>query len=135
MDLTYDICDVTIIEEIVQCLGIMTACWGQLKPFLTWLKSNGGLQVPGVEGTTSYKMQDTKSHVQSSSRTRNIENSLHENIRASRENELLIVSVHRDWERDWEVDSQSSQAHIIQEDQHQWIGEGSEVTIKDNQGK
>lgn len=40
-DPTYDMCSKTISQEIVQGLSIITGCWGQLKPFLAWLQSNG----------------------------------------------------------------------------------------------
>ncbi|OOQ89573.1 hypothetical protein PEBR_07806 [Penicillium brasilianum] len=121
-DPTYDMCDMTIIEEMVQCLSIVTACWGQLKPFLTWLKSNGGLQVPSTEATTSYKLHDRTSRLQSLSRSR----SKHiGDVGILTRNDSLVVSVMQDWE----VHSQSSQTQIIPENQHAWVGERSEVII------
>ena len=101
----------------------MTACWGQLKPFLTWLKADG-LQVPGCGDGTSYKLQDSKSQSQSRSRDRKV--NPHGYGRSPSRGAPFVVSV----TRDWEVDSQSSQTHIIQENQHPWMGEGSEPTIK-----
>jgi hypothetical protein len=122
-DPTYDICDISVIEEVVQCLSIVTACWGQLKPFLTWLKSDGRLKVPIYGDGSTYKLQDSKSHSQSRSRKANPEDDY--GLSSSR-GAPLVVSV----TRDWEVDSQSSQTHIIQENQHPWMGEGSEPTIQ-----
>lgn len=122
-DPTYDICDISVIEEVVQCLSIVTACWGQLKPFLTWLKSDGRLKVPTYGDGTTFKLQDSKSHSQSRSRKANPEDDYG---RSSSRGAPLVVSV----TRDWEVESQSSQTHIIQENQHPWMGEGSEPMIK-----
>jgi hypothetical protein len=69
-DPTYAMCDITIFEVIIQCLTIVTACWGQLKPFLSWMRSNG-LKLDGVEDPTSwnYKMS-TRSQTRSKSRDR-----------------------------------------------------------------
>ncbi|CAG8385530.1 unnamed protein product [Penicillium salamii] len=116
-DPSYDICDISVIEEVVQCLSIVTACWGQLKPFLTWLKLEGRLEVITNENT--YNLQDSKSQFRSRERKTSTPD-------YGIAREPLVVSV----TRDWEVDSQSSQTHIIHENQHPWMGEGSEPTIE-----
>ncbi|CAG7931922.1 unnamed protein product [Penicillium olsonii] len=121
-DPSYDICDISVIEELVQCLSIVTACWGQLKPFLTWLKLEGRLRVNTGTGDT-YNL-DSKSQFRSRERKANADYGL-----PSR-SEPLVVSV----TRDWEVDSQSSQTHIIRENQHPWMGEGEGPTIEGGQG-
>ncbi|CAG7955379.1 unnamed protein product [Penicillium salamii] len=116
-DPSYDICDISVVEEVVQCLSIVTACWGQLKPFLTWLKLEGRLEVITNENT--YNLQDSKSQFRSRERKTSTPD-------YGIAREPLVVSV----TRDWEVDSQSSQTHIIQENQHPWMGEGSGPTIE-----
>ncbi|CAG7954434.1 unnamed protein product [Penicillium olsonii] len=121
-DPSYDICDISVIEELVQCLSIVTACWGQLKPFLTWLKLEGRLRVNTGTGDT-YNL-DSKSQFRSRERKANADYGL------SSRSEPLVVSV----TRDWEVDSQSSQTHIIRENQHPWMGEGEGPTIEGGQG-
>ncbi|KAL4749889.1 hypothetical protein BDW72DRAFT_177332 [Aspergillus terricola var. indicus] len=47
-DPTYASCLAQIASQIVQSMSILTACWGQVKPFLNQLKSNG-LRIRGVE--------------------------------------------------------------------------------------
>lgn len=39
-DPTYDFCPVTILQGLVQCLSIVTASYGQLKPLMTWFERN-----------------------------------------------------------------------------------------------
>ncbi|KAL6231487.1 hypothetical protein BDW75DRAFT_247873 [Aspergillus navahoensis] len=51
-DPTYASCHAQIASQIVQSMSILTACWGQVKPFLNQLKSNG-LRIRGVEYQTS----------------------------------------------------------------------------------
>ena len=46
LDSSYYLCDLTISEGAIQCLSIVTACWPQLKPFLTWARSTGLVPVP-----------------------------------------------------------------------------------------
>ncbi|KAJ5348420.1 uncharacterized protein N7506_001673 [Penicillium brevicompactum] len=124
-DPSYDICDISVIEEVVQCLSIVTACWGQLKPFLTWLKLEGRLQVNDMGTSDIYHLKDSKSH----SKSRDKSSGPQDDYGLSSRGEPLVVSV----TRDWEVDSQSSQTHIIKENQHPWMGEGSEPTIQGGQ--
>ncbi|KAK1138852.1 hypothetical protein N8T08_001723 [Aspergillus melleus] len=52
-DPTYDYCFNTVAMEVVQCMSIVTACWGQLKPFLNQMKSNG-MRIPGAEYQSTY---------------------------------------------------------------------------------
>ncbi|KAI9036124.1 uncharacterized protein KD926_002265 [Aspergillus affinis] len=52
-DPTYDYCFNTVAMEVVQCMSITTACWGQLKPFLNQMKSNG-MRIPGAEYQSTY---------------------------------------------------------------------------------
>ncbi|KAJ5086876.1 hypothetical protein NUU61_008183 [Penicillium alfredii] len=103
-DPTYRMCELTIFETIIQCLSIVTACWGQLKPFLSWMRSNG-LKIQGVEDPTTwnYKMS-SRSQTRSKSRDRR--------DRTPIRDQILVT-------QDWEVDSQSSGAHIIPET-HPW---------------
>jgi len=107
-DPTYDMCEITILEVVIQCLSIVSACWGQLKPFLSWMRSNG-LKLEGVEDPTTwnYKMS-MRSQTQSKSRERKFES-----------HEAFPLPTRRD--QDWEVGSQSSQAHIVSEPRP-WTG-------------
>ncbi|KAJ5831832.1 hypothetical protein N7474_000143 [Penicillium riverlandense] len=106
-DPTYSMCEITILEVIIQCLSIVSACWGQLKPFLSWMRSNG-LKLEGVEDPTTwnYKMS-LRSQTQSKSRDRKLES--HETFPLpSRRGQNFVTE-------NWELDSQSSQAHIVSE--------------------
>ncbi|KAL4816100.1 hypothetical protein BDW67DRAFT_163049 [Aspergillus spinulosporus] len=51
-DPTYASCLAQIASQIVQSMSILTACWGQVNPFLNQLKSNG-LRIRGVEYQSS----------------------------------------------------------------------------------
>ncbi|KAJ6060989.1 hypothetical protein N7444_001685 [Penicillium canescens] len=83
---TYTLCEVTIFEVIIQCLSIVTACWGQLNPFLSWIRSNG-FKIQGVRDTTTYNYK----------------------MSSLRHDQILVT-------QDWEVSSQSSRAQIILEE-------------------
>ncbi|KAJ5740749.1 hypothetical protein N7493_000621 [Penicillium malachiteum] len=112
-DPTYAYCDVTILQETSQCLGIITACWGQLKPFLSWLKSSG-LRIQDFDYTNyanAYGRSNIQSQTQSRPRTGRGELNLG-TFPLQKKTQILVT-------RDWEVDSQSSQADIIQEP-HTW---------------
>ncbi|KAJ5599347.1 hypothetical protein VI817_000511 [Penicillium citrinum] len=104
-DPTYGLCDLTILEEIIQCLSIVTACWGQLKPFLSWMRTNG-LKIEGVDDPTSWNYK--YSH-RSQTNLRSIQRG-HETFPNSLRDQILVT-------QDWEVDSQSSRAQIISENQ------------------
>ncbi|KAI2707941.1 hypothetical protein CBS147333_4523 [Penicillium roqueforti] len=108
-DPTFQMCEITIFEVTIQCLSIVTACWGQLSPFLSWMRSNG-LKLNGVEDPTSwsYKIR-SQSQGRSKSRDRKIRSESHEiHPLPIRRDQILVT-------QDWEVDSQSSQAHIVTE--------------------
>jgi hypothetical protein len=108
-DPTFDMCEITIFEVIIQCLSIVTACWGQLSPFLSWMRSNG-LRLDGVEHPTSssYKMH---SQSQGRSRSRDTKSRFenHETFPLPMRRDQILVT------QDWEVNSQSSQADMIVE--------------------
>ncbi|KAJ6087083.1 hypothetical protein N7467_005997 [Penicillium canescens] len=89
---TYTLCEVTIFEVIIQCLSIVTACWGQLNPFLSGMRSNG-FKIQGGEhpNTCNYKMSSLRC------------------------DEILVT-------QGWEVYSQSSRTQIIQEEIYPWPG-------------
>ncbi|KAJ5289583.1 GroES-like protein [Penicillium atrosanguineum] len=101
-DPTYDLCDITVIQEVIQCLSITTACWGQLRPFIKWMKSNG-LRIQG-EGL-SLLDTNSKSHPSSFSRQR----------RTAKRESFALNSRREDLMEDWELDSQSSRVQIIPE--------------------
>lgn len=102
-------CEITIFEVAIQCLSIVTACWGQLSPFLSWMRSNG-LKLNGVEDPTSwsYKIR-SQSQGRSKSRDRKIRSESHELPPLLIRRDQILVT------QDWELDSQSSQAHIVTE--------------------
>jgi hypothetical protein len=108
-------CEITILEVIIQCLSIVSACWGQLKPFLSWMRSNG-LKLDGVEDPTTwnYKMS-LRSQTQFKSRDRKLES--HETFALPSRREQDFVT------QNWELDSQASQAHIVSETRP-WTGYG-----------
>ncbi|KAJ5951270.1 uncharacterized protein N7479_009683 [Penicillium vulpinum] len=109
-DPTFEMCEITIFEVIIQCLSIVTACWGQLSPFLSWMRSNG-LRLDGVQDPTSssYKMRSQSQG--SKSRDRKIKLESHESFPLPMRRDRILVT------QDWEVDSQSSQADMIAESQ------------------
>ncbi|CAG8887251.1 unnamed protein product [Penicillium egyptiacum] len=111
-DATFQMCEITIFEVIIQCLSIVTACWGQLNPFLSWMRSNG-LKLDGVEDPTSwsYKMR-SQSQGRSKSRERENRFENHESFPLPMRRDQILVT------HDWEVDSQSSQTHIMESQTH-----------------
>ncbi|KAJ5151961.1 hypothetical protein N7492_010256 [Penicillium capsulatum] len=111
-DPTYDFCQVVIAQQIIQCVSIVTACWGQLKPFLTWLRSNG-LRIQDAEFATGYATKSfTASQSQTGSGERRTRNS-QEGFGLAQRNQILVT-------QDWEVGSQSSRAPVIQ-DHDPWV--------------
>lgn len=61
-DPMYRRCEFTISQQIVHCLSIVTACWGQLRPFIHSLESHGLLISPNAEsGHRSYPRSATQS--------------------------------------------------------------------------
>ena len=83
---TYTLCEITIFEVIIQCLSIVTACWGQLNPFLSWMRSHG-FKIQTVVDTTTYSYK----------------------LSSLGRDQILVT-------QDWEVNSQSSRAQIILEE-------------------
>ncbi|KAJ5098932.1 hypothetical protein N7532_005933 [Penicillium argentinense] len=106
-DPTYGLCDLTVIEVIIQCLSIVTACWGQLKPFLSWMRTNG-LKIEGVDDPTSWNYKYSRSQTQGRSQRGH-------DFPLSMRDQILVT-------QDWEVDSQSSRAQIIET--HPWSTDG-----------
>lgn len=41
IDPTYDYWSLTVLNQIIQCLSVITACWTQLVLFLTWIEWDG----------------------------------------------------------------------------------------------
>lgn len=104
-DPTYDLCEITITEQIIQCVSIVTACWGQLKPFLTWLQSNG-LRIQNADFANGYGYKSSSgSHSQSRSRDRRQDV---QRASPSDRNEIVVT-------QDWEVGSQSSRAPVLRD--------------------
>lgn len=117
-DPTFQLCENTIIEGVVQCLSIVTACWGQLKPFISWMRSNG-LKLSDTDDTSAwaYKMSNrsqTRPKLRTHSRkirtgksagTGGVDSGFSLPLR---HDQILVT-------HDWDVNSQSSRANIIVE--------------------
>lgn len=58
-DLTYDMCLLTVTEMITQCCSIVSACWPQLKPFVSWMRSNG-LKLQDLEDGGSRRSRQSR---------------------------------------------------------------------------
>lgn len=107
-DPTFDLCENTIIQGVIQTLSIVTACWGQLKPFLSWMRSNG-LKLASADDTSAwaYKMSNlsqTRPSPQTQARATRATGTAFS--LSTRHDEILVM-------QEWEVHSQSSQANII----------------------
>ncbi|KAJ6445238.1 3-hydroxybenzoate 6-hydroxylase 1 [Purpureocillium lavendulum] len=111
-DPTFEMCETTIIEGLIQCLSVVTACWGQLKPFMSWMRSSG-LKLAGSDDSLTgvYKMSN-RSQNQSTMRSRKMKT-----LRlGSSSNNSFSLPMRRDQivvTQEWDVNSQSSQANII----------------------
>jgi len=132
-DPTFQLCENTIIEGVIQCLSIVTACWGQLKPFISWMRSNG-LKLNDADDTSAwaYKMSN-RSQTGPTPRDRKNRTSKSDAAVDSgfslpmRRDQILVT-------HDWDVNSQSSLANIIVEaedgeDNHHhdaWISDGAD---------
>lgn len=139
-DPTYDYCASTIAMQVVQCASIVTACWGQLKPFLNQLKSNG-LRIRGVEYQSSTWPRG-KSH-SSKSRSYGL-SGRHAHSSRGREqgeqHELVpvaaagrnLTTVEAEASRGWDADSQSSQVGIIRETRT-WVVSGHDGRVHSHQ--
>ncbi|KAE8373716.1 hypothetical protein BDV26DRAFT_271504 [Aspergillus bertholletiae] len=115
LDRSFDDYGVAIAVETVQCASIVTACWGQLKPFLNQLKSNG-LRIQGVEyQNTSAKASAPRSQTrddQSRHMDRSYPDRHHELVPiGSGQGNMTTISA----SRAWDANSQSSQAGMIRE--------------------
>ncbi|RLM00065.1 hypothetical protein CFD26_104149 [Aspergillus turcosus] len=118
-DPTYDYCPTTTVSQVVQCASIVTACWGQLKPFLNQLKSNG-LRIQGVEYQYSTgKGQSSWSYGRSG--THHSREEHHELVPVASGQNLTTISA----SPGWDADSQSSQTGIIRETRT-WVVTGDE---------
>ncbi|RJE20121.1 hypothetical protein PHISCL_07551 [Aspergillus sclerotialis] len=109
-DPTYDGYGIIIAMQVVQCSSIVTACWGQLKPFLKQLRSNG-LRIEGLE----YQHTTGKgSYPKSSGHDGSVvsQGNNHELV-PTRPGQGNITTVSA--QRTSDVDSQSSQVGIIRE--------------------
>lgn len=98
--------------QVVQSLSIITACWGQLKPFLNKLKSNG-LRIQGVEyENVTAKGPYAGSYGQHDA-THSTQDNNHELIPGiSRRQNTTLSAL-----RTWDAGSQSSQTGMIRETQ------------------
>ncbi|PLB47473.1 hypothetical protein P170DRAFT_193354 [Aspergillus steynii IBT 23096] len=108
-DPTYDYCFNTVAMEVVQCMSIATACWGQLKPFLNQMKSNG-MRIPGAEYQSTYGKY-SNSHSQRTEQTTGSGNA-HDlvPIPPGQGNQTTISTSSA-----WDANSQSSQVGMIRE--------------------
>lgn len=93
--------------ELAQALSIITSCAPQLKPFLDSLQSTG-MRLDGV--TRSYKTNASGSYERSGRSGPG--SSIKLTSFSRREGNQTVVSTAK---RDWDVESQSSQAPIIHE--------------------
>lgn len=109
--------------QVVQCTSIVSACWGQLKPFLNRLKSSG-LRIQEAEyltttytsGKSSYPQRQGHDGPQHSTDTN--DNNHHQQLQhhelvpiASGQGNMTNISA----SRGGDADSQSSQAMMIRE--------------------
>lgn len=114
-DPTFQLCQTTIIEGVVQCLSIVTACWGQLRPFMSWMRSNG-LKLTDADDTSAwaYRMSNrsqTGSRLRDrKTKTGKFDSTTDNNFPLSMRRDQILVT------HDWDINSQSSQANIIAEE-------------------
>ncbi|KAJ5544445.1 hypothetical protein N7513_004700 [Penicillium frequentans] len=98
-DESYNMCELTIFDVIVQCLSVVTACWPQLKPFLSWVRSNG-LKIQDVEDQ-AFRNSKTRPLSQTWPTSPGLNFEEHESLALARQDQIFITT-------SWEVDSQSS---------------------------
>lgn len=113
-DPTFHLCETTIIEGVIQCLSVVTACWGQLRPFMAWMRSNG-LKLHDTDGASAWAYRTSnRSQTASGPRDRKTRTGRFDSTADSgfslpvRRDQILVT-------HDWDVNSQSSQANIIVE--------------------
>lgn len=108
-DQTYRMYDLTIISVIIQCVSIVTASWPQLMPFLSWMQSNG-LQLNNAQDQSSWSYNvAVQSQIQASSQDRKSK-SRRAFAPLVRRDQILVT-------QEWDVQSQSSAARIIGEEE------------------
>jgi len=131
-DPTFQLCENTIIEGVIQCLSIVTACWGQLKPFTSWMRSNG-LKLNDADDSSPwvYKMSDRSQTGSKPSdgktKTSNSDSAIDSGFSLPTHRDRILIT------QDWDVNSQSSQANIIIEEgdgennhhQDAWTSDGA----------
>jgi hypothetical protein len=99
IDQSYTMCEFTISEVVIQCVSILTACWPQLKPFLSWMQSKGP------------KTHDVEDPRPQSFEIKPLSYTSHNNLPLAQQEGVLFTT-------DWEMDSQLSQANTIIETEH-----------------
>ncbi|KAJ1709184.1 hypothetical protein NYO67_8670 [Aspergillus flavus] len=103
----------TICMEITQSLSIITACWGQLKPFMVRLRSNAFCLQNNEWTNTAYNGRPRPSHV-SCARRRVLSESGGDFVLSSTYERKTKTSTSRA-SAEWESQSQSSETYIVQE--------------------
>ncbi|EIT81389.1 hypothetical protein AO1008_10120 [Aspergillus oryzae 100-8] len=103
----------TICMEITQSLSIITACWGQLKPFMVRLRSNAFCLQNNEWTNTAYNGRPRPSHV-SCARRRVLSESGGDFVLSSTYGRKTKTSTSRA-SAEWESQSQSSETYIVQE--------------------
>lgn len=105
-------CETTVIEGLIQCLSVVTACWGQLKPFLSWMCSSG-LKLAGSDDsiTREYRISN-RSQNEPTLRSHKLKtfkagSSANSHLSFPMRREQILVT------QEWDVNSQSSQANIV----------------------
>jgi hypothetical protein len=132
-DPTYQMAEYTILEGVVQCLSIVMACWGQLRPFMSWMGSNG-LKIQDADGTSSWayarSQTGSKLRTRKTTRTGNSHAALDSGFSLPMRRDQILV------QQDWEVNSQSSQANIIVDGEdgdknnpRSWSNEGVQTAV------
>jgi hypothetical protein len=133
-DPTFQLTESTILEGVVQCLSIVTACWGQLRPFMSWMRSNG-LRIQDDETSSrAYTRSQTGSKVRMRTRKTTRTGTSHTAPDSGfslpmRRDQILVT-------QDWDVNSQSSRANIIVDGEdgdksnpRAWTNEGVQTAV------
>ncbi|KAJ5535570.1 hypothetical protein N7513_008756 [Penicillium frequentans] len=108
-------CELTIFDAIIQCLSVVTACWPQLKPFLSWVRSNG-LKIQDVEDQ-AFRNSKTGPLSQTQPTSPGLDFDEHDSLPLARQDRILIT-------KSWEVNSQSSHGDTAPEmDRYRWTGD------------
>ncbi|KKK21965.1 hypothetical protein AOCH_001866 [Aspergillus ochraceoroseus] len=118
-DQTFNDFKVTITMQTIQCTSIVTACWGQLKPFLNQFKSNG-LRIQGVEYESSFKTQYSRYIYDTSTMGSKRGHHPLVPIPLDQGNTTTVSAL-----PSWDAGSQSSQAHIVIRETRSWVVTGA----------